>query len=210
MIEYPTIRHYSKCPQEHCVAFDKLDGSNIRIKWTSKNGFCLFGSRTQLLDEGHPFLGSVVPYFKTNLEDILWDVIQEHFCKEYELIFFGEYFGAKSFAGWHDKEDPKKLVLFDILIGKKNRKFLLPQDFIDILSGKVEIPRIIRVGDLDDQFVEDVKEGRFFGVDEGVVCKGTKRNGAYRGHVWMCKIKTNAYREKLKAKYGQEEYEKYW
>lgn len=42
MIEYPEIINSSKAPRLACIAFDKLDGSNIRIKWTQKRGFDLF------------------------------------------------------------------------------------------------------------------------------------------------------------------------
>lgn len=51
MIEYPSIQNSSKAPRKNCVAFDKLDGSNFRAKWTAKRGFDTFGTRTQLIDE---------------------------------------------------------------------------------------------------------------------------------------------------------------
>lgn len=209
MIEYPSIIHYNKAPRKECIAFDKLDGSNIRIKWTHKKGFCLFGSRTQLIDQNHPFLGDAISYFKEHLEEKLWNIIDNNFKNEQQLIFFGEAFGTKSFAGWHEENDPKKLVLFDILVGKKNRKFVLPREFIQVCSGIVEIPRVVYQGNLNDSFINKVKTGEY-DLDEGVVCKGMERTGAYRGHVWMCKIKTNTYLEKLKKKFGNSEFKKYW
>ncbi len=57
MIEYPTIIGCSKAPREQCIAFDKLDGSNLRFKWTAKRGFDTFGTRTQLIDINTPIYG---------------------------------------------------------------------------------------------------------------------------------------------------------
>ena len=129
MIEYPHILPSSKAPREYCYAFDKIDGSNIRCKYTNKKGFCLFGSRTQMFDKGHPFLGEAVDIFYKKYEDKLVDLIEQNFPNEREVIAFLEFFGPNSFAGYHVKEDPKDLVLFDILVGHKNRKFLMPQQF---------------------------------------------------------------------------------
>jgi hypothetical protein len=208
MIEYPEMMNSSKAPREHCIAFEKLDGSNIRVKYTSKKGFNLFGSRTQMLDKNHPFLGEVVDIFYRDFENPLVDIIEENWPNEREVVVFGEYFGKKSFAGWHEKDDPKFLVLFDIMVGHKNRHFLLPQEFIKLCQGKVPTPRVIYEGNLTDQFIKDVRE-RKYDVFEGVVCKGTQKTGAHRGHVWMCKIKTDLYFQALQLKWGDEGIKKY-
>jgi hypothetical protein len=208
MIEYPSILSASKAPREHCIAFTKLDGSNIRVKYTNKKGFCLFGSRTQLFDKGHPFLGDAVEIFYKDFENPLVDIIEKHFSNEREIVAFLEFFGKQSFAGFHQKDDPKELVLFDLMIGHKNRKFLLPQEFLKLCSEKVKIPRVVFEGNLSDKFIADVRGG-LYDVFEGVVCKGTKRTGAHRGHVWMAKIKTQKYFDLLNNKFGQEEAKKY-
>lgn len=199
----------SKAPREACVAFDKLDGSNIRVKYTAKRGFTLFGSRTQMFDKGHPFLGEAVDIFYKKYEDKLVDLIEKNFPNEREVIAFLEFFGPNSFAGYHVKEDPKDLVLFDILVGHKNRKFLMPKDFIDLTASVgAPTPRIIYTGNLSDQFIQDVRDGKY-DVVEGVVCKGVLKTGAHRGGMWMAKIKTQAYFDRLKAKFGGEEAKKY-
>ena len=41
----------SKAPRKDCYAFDKLDGSNMRAKWTQKKKYHVFGKRKQLIDE---------------------------------------------------------------------------------------------------------------------------------------------------------------
>jgi len=201
----------AKAPREHCIAFDKLDGSSVRVKYTNKKGFHLFGSRTQMFDKGHPFLAPAISYFYEHFENPLVDLIENEFPNEQEVIVFLEFFGDKSFAGWHDPEDTtKRLVLFDIMIGHKNRKFLLPQDFIELCHGKMTIPRLIYRGNLNDAFIQAVRED-VYGLNEGVVCKGTRRTGAHRGGVWMAKIKTQAYLyfDRLNAKFGAEGVHKY-
>jgi len=208
MIEYPSILPSSKAPRDHCIAFDKLDGSNIRVKYTNKKGFHLFGSRTQMFDKGHPFLGEAVDIFYRDYEDPLVDLIAEHFPDEREIVAFLEFFGPNSFAGWHEKTDPKTLVLFDIMVGHKNRKFLRPQEFVKLFQGKMTIPRIIYEGNLTNQFIQDVRDGKY-DVVEGVVCKGTIRTGAHRGGIWMAKIKTQAYINRLREKMGEEGVQKF-
>ena len=215
MIEYPTIMPSSRAPRSLCIAFEKYDGSNIRVKYTNKKGFCLFGSRTQMFDKGHPFLGEAVDIFYKKYEDKQVDLIEQEWPHEREVIAFLEFFGDKSFAGYHEKDDPKDLMLFDLMVGHKNRKFLLPQDFIKLTTKvQAEIPTIIYEGNLSDQFIQDVRDGKYDtlskrNIFEGVVCKGKERTGAHRGNVWMAKVKTRKYFDLLNAKFGKEEAKKY-
>lgn len=210
MIEYPSILPSSKAPRQPCVAFEKLDGSNIRVKYTSKRGFTLFGSRTQLFDKNHPFLGAAVDLFYRDYENKLVDLIEDNFPNEREVIAFLEFFGDKSFAGWHEPDDPtKQVVLIDILVGHKNPKFLMPREFIKLCNEKsIVIPKVIYEGNLNDQLIADVRAGKY-SVNEGVVCKGTQKTGAHRGGIWMAKIKTQAYLDKLFNRFGDEGLTKY-
>lgn len=210
MIEYPSIMNSSKAPRQSCIAFEKLDGSNIRVKYTNKKGFHLFGSRTQMIDKNHPFLGSVLDIFYRDFENPLVDLIEDQFPNEREVIAFLEFFGDKSFAGWHEPDDTtKRLVCFDLMVGHKNRKFLKPQEFVKLTDKyKVIAPRVIYRGNLNEQLIADVRNG-VYDVTEGVICKGTENTGAHRGGLWMCKIKTQAYLDKLFNRYGQEGIEKY-
>lgn len=202
MIEYPSIINSSKAPRENCVAFDKLDGSNIRVKWTKKKGFDLFGSRTQLIDQTHPHLGEVVPIFLKNFAEPLEKIFAKEWADQREIVVFGEYLGENSFAGLHKLDEPHKFVLFDVMIGHKDRSFIKPLEFIKLFSDKVEIPRIVYTGNLTDQFIADVRANKY-NTNEGVVCKGLSTSGAYRGKIWMCKIKTQKYLDRLKEKFGQ-------
>lgn len=208
MIEYPSILASSKAPREPMIAFEKYDGSNIRVKYTSKRGFHLFGSRTQMFDKGHPFLGEAIGVFYQFYENPLVDWIEKYYPNEREVIAFLEFFGPNSFAGWHEPTDPKTLMLFDIMIGHKNRKFVTPQEFVKTVAPNMATPPVIYEGNLTDQFIADVRAGKY-PVTEGVVCKGTQKTGAHRGGVWMAKIKTQAYLDRLFNRYGEEGITKY-
>jgi len=208
MIEYPSIQNSSKAPRKPCIAFEKLDGSNFRAKWTQKNGFCLFGTRTQLIDETTPFFGKMVTVFNKDINEPLNRYLKKEYRNEREIVIFGEFFGPNSFAGRHEDED-QKIIIFDILVGHKpnNRKFIKPQEFVKKLGDIVEIPRVVYQGNLNESFIEDVRNDKF-NTFEGVICKGTESVGNAMGGVWMCKIKTKKYFDKLKEQF-QDDWEKY-
>lgn len=209
MIEYPSIINSSKAPREHCIAFDKLDGSNFRAKWTQKRGFDIFGTRTQLINEKTEFWGEMITSFQENQAKILDDLFRKHedFRNLRENVVFGEFFGENSFAGFHQNEK-HKIIVFDILMGHKNHAFLKPKEFVKKIGGLIEIPQVIYEGNLNNQFIEDVRLNKF-NLKEGVICKGFTSNGAYRGKTWMCKIKTNDYLAKIKINF-KEDWSKFW
>jgi hypothetical protein len=202
MLEYPSIQNSSKAPRKECIAFDKLDGSNFRAKWTQKRGFDTFGTRTQLIDETSEFWGEMVVVFKNTLQDKLDRILRKEFKNEREIIVFGEFFGERSYAGRHEDE-PHKIVPFDILVGHKNRKFIKPRDFIKLLSNEIEIPKVVYEGNLNDDFIARVRANEFNSF-EGVICKGTQSVGNAMGGIWMAKIKTQKYLDSLKNKFGDD------
>jgi len=210
VIEYPSIIASSKAPRANCVAFDKLDGSNIRAKWTQKRGFDVFGTRTQLIDENTAFWKDAVIYFKEFLAEPLDNKFRKDsdYRNEREIIVYGEYFGEHSFAGVHDETEKRRIIVFDVMTGHKNRRFVGPKEFIKSFGELIEIPRVVYEGNLNDQLIADVRAGKY-GVNEGVVCKGTIRTGAARGGIWMAKIKTQAYFDRLNEKFGAEGIQKY-
>jgi hypothetical protein len=201
MIEYPSIINSSKAPRKSCIAFNKLDGSNFRAKYTAKSGFDSFGTRTQQIDETTPFWGKMVEIFKTNQQPILEKLFKtDKLFRDFrEITVYGEFFGEHSFAGRHDETEAQKIIIFDILLGHKQRKFLRPQDFIKIIGSEVEIPDVIYNGNLNDSFIQEIRDNTT--LNEGVICKGTEPSGAFMGGIWMCKIKTQAYIDKLKEKF---------
>lgn len=209
MIEYPSIANSSKAPRKACVAFDKLDGSNFRAKWTAKKGFDLFGTRTQLIDESSPFWGRAVSIFKNINSEALDDYFKKskEYRNEREIVVFGEFVGPNSFAGIHDENDEMEIVTFDVLVGHKNKAFIKPKEFIKEIGSLVKIPRVVYEGNLTDDFICRVRADEF-NTFEGVICKGVETSGAYRGKVWQCKIKTQRYLDSLKNRFG-DEWEKY-
>lgn len=208
MIEYPSIINSSKAPKKPCIAFDKLDGSNFRAKYTHSKGFHLFGTRTQLIDESTPFWSEMVRIFKSDFSSVLEDFFKKSkdFRDYREIIVFGEFYGENSFAGHHEDE-PHKISIFDVMVGHKQRKFLKPQEFVKIIAPLVDTPRVIYTGNLNDQFIADVRDNQF-GLKEGVICKGTETSGAFSGGCWMCKIKTNAFLDKIKSRFA-DDWQKY-
>ena len=208
MIEYPSILHWKKAPRQECIAFEKLDGSNFRAKWTRKEGFDLFGTRTQLIDETAPTYGEAVALFKANYAGWLNEFFKsdKNYREMREIIVFCEFYGEKTFAGTHIADDPKKLTVIDILTGHKDRHFVKPRELIKYFKGIVELPRVIYEGVLNDEFIRDVKTDKF-NTKEGVVCKGVQTSGAHRGAMWQCKIKTENYLQRLRdAKLDMEKY----
>ena len=161
MIEYPSIINSSKAPRGHCIAFVKFDGSNFRAKWTKKKGFDLFGSRRELIDESHKFLGESVRIFRKEYQSPLEELFRKNkeLRNEREIVVFGEFLGPNSFAGMHVTEDPKELILFDVLVGHKNPRFIKPTEFIRMFQEVIKIPPVLYVGNMNDQFITDIRSG---------------------------------------------------
>jgi len=70
--------------------------------------------------------------------------------------------------------------------------------------GYLPSARVVYRGKCTGQFAEDVRRGKY-SVAEGVICKG----GAGGTDLWMAKIKTCAYLEKLKAAFA-DRWEDFW
>jgi len=187
-----------------CIAFYKYDGSNLRAEWTPKKGWNKWGTRTRLFDESDSTFGPAIEVFRSTLAEGIEKVIKD--TKEYRnnerVTAYFEYFGPTSFAGLHDLElpnSPMETVLFDINMHKKG--IIGPRDFVNNF-GHLKSAQVVYEGNFNQQLIDDVRNGKY-PVVEGVIAKGGS------GHdLWMRKIKTYAYLEKLKAvfKDGWEKY----
>ncbi|MEG4426737.1 MULTISPECIES: hypothetical protein [unclassified Microcoleus] len=100
----------------------------------------------------------------------------------------------------HQKDDRKQLVLFDV---KTEGGMVIPDRFIKDF-GILNIARVIYRGKLTGKFMDDLRQGKY-GVDEGVVCKG----GRNANNLWMVKIKTDAYMQRLREAF-KDDWENYW
>jgi hypothetical protein len=213
MLYYPKIPGSGDCPGGRCVAFEKYDGTNLHWDWDRDFGWHSFGTRRDefhlapggiaLFARAHAQLREAADVFHATLAEPLADLFLRH--ERYRdfagFRVFTEFLGPNSFAGLHKAEDPKRLVLFDVRSGDLG--FVGPHAFAADFAH-LPIARVVYEGKLTGTFAEDVRRGKY-GVAEGVVCKGGKGGP----DVWMVKIKTYAYMERLKAAFA-DRWEDYW
>jgi len=202
MKQYPHIEYWNKGILGETVwGFEKLDGSNIRCEWTKKRGWYKFGTRNTMIDEKHEQFGSAITLFQEKYGENLAKVFTD--SKAYRnirnFVVFSEYYGEKSFAGYHEPGDKMNITLFDISLFQKG--WVPPKQFIDDF-GHLEIPRLLYHGNLNKEFANNVKIGKY-DVQEGIMAKGTRKT---KGNdiVWMVKLKTQIWLDKVKGKFGDE------
>ena len=213
MLHYPKIPGSRNAPDGRCVAFEKYDGTNVHWEWDRDFGWHSFGPRRdefnltqegiELFAQNHAHLRQSVEVFRNTLAEGIEKLFREHSnYREFQSFkVFTEFLGPNSFAGLHKEDDPKELRLFDLwaeplgMIGPKQ----FAADF-----GHLHTARIVYEGKVTGKFTEDVRLGKY-GVKEGVVCKG----GAGGVDVWMVKVKTYAYMERLKQAFA-DRWEEYW
>lgn len=201
MKKYPHIVYWNQCKYGSTVwGFDKLDGSNIRAEWSRKRGFYKFGTRKLMIDESHPQFGESVTLFLNKYNEGLSKIFRDK--KKYReirnFVVFSEYFGENSFAGYHVPEDKKDIILFDVNMFQKG--WVKPKDFIDDFNH-LGIPRLIYHGNFNKKLIRDVKEGEY-DVKEGILVKGLRKTKGGE-LVWLTKIKTKWWLNKLKHTLGQ-------
>ncbi len=209
-LAYPKIPDSKNSPLAKCIAFEKYDGTNLHWVWESELGWYAFGTRRNRFDldergiadfnAAHPGLEEAPAIFMTEFAEPLATIFRSnshYHCPE--ITVFTEFFGDRSFAGMHEDREAKQLVLFDV---ETQTGMVAPDRFIRDFST-VNIARVVYSGRLTGKFIEDVRMGKY-DVAEGVVCKGNNASG-----IWMVKVKTTAYMDKLKQVF-QDDWENYW
>lgn len=180
------------------IAFDKLDGNNIRCEWTRKGKvFEKFGSRKVLLGEDS-WLAPAIPLIKSQ-EDPIVKLMRDARWEKATLFF--EFHGPNSFAGQHQEGDLMCATLIDVFVYKKG--YMLPSEFVKMFCGdtSVNTPDILYRGNPTKDFIESVKTNSLPGItSEGVVCKGAPTKKGYPPT--MFKVKTNQWLERVKARYA--------
>jgi hypothetical protein len=159
-----------------------------------------------MFNETTPLFGPAIPKFKEKYADDLEKVFKhKDFRGVDRFTVFAEWFGAKSFAGQHEEDDPKDIVIFDVNPNKKG--MLPPKQFLDYF-GHMPVAECVYHGNLNEELIANVKASNFDFLDfrskyeiktevpEGIVCKGV--TGKHDG--WMAKIKTQNYFDELKRR----------
>lgn len=209
MKHYPSIDHASRAPRQSCYAFVKYDGSNIRAEWSKKRGWYKFGTRKLLFDETSDIFGPAIGCFLNKYGDDLSKAFRHKDFRGVDgFIVFFEWFGARSFAGAHEPDDPKDVVLFDV---NPHRKGMLgPKQFLDYF-GHLKVAEHIWTGNLGPQVLDAVRAMDFDFIDyrssydikpevpEGVVFKGGSGHG-----LWMAKAKSQAWYDAIKTRRPQD------
>jgi len=199
MKHYPTIEFY-KNQSNPVYVFDKLDGSNMRIEWSKKQGIYKTGSRNVLIDSTHDVMGDAEALLKA-WEDDLAKIFKEQ--RWDRVVCFFEYYGKTSAFGQHIKNEPHKVTLIDVAPHKQG--ILLPKDFVK-LFGHLDIPEVLHVGKVNSDFVKSVRESTLEGMTfEGVVCKESSRKKKFSKPV-MFKVKSQAWLDALKEYCKEDEH----
>lgn len=193
--------HAPKMMGQKVIAFDKLDGSNLRFEWNPKRGFYKFGARQQTRTLVDLQFGEAFNHFIKKYQDGIDQVMSSSKYRKYlSCVCFGEYFGQNSEFGQHVEGDPIDVVLFDVHIYKKG--LVHPQEFIDDF-GHLGIPRIIFQDRLSTEWIDAIKNDTFsYGLKEGVICKTVLQTKKGNDFTEYCKIKTDDWLERLRARYG--------
>ena len=208
-IDGPSKGHKGK----HCLVFVKYDGSNMRFEWSRKRGWYKYGTRKCMIDETHPIFGRAVPMFLHKYGQHLDEMFRrdKFFRSLHSAVAFAEYFGPKSFAGAHKPWDKKMdIVLFDVNLHKKG--FMSPREFVDTFKH-LDVAEVLTECNYGKELIQKVRKETMDlnskydsrpEIPEGVICKGGT------GHqLWMCKIKSENYKEAL-MKYYEADWEKDW
>jgi hypothetical protein len=195
---YPSIpRSTGQDFQEFdAYVFDKLDGSNLRFEWARKSGWYKYGTRTRLFDETDEVFGGAPALFQKTLAEPLEKIARDQRWER--MIVFAEFWGPNSLGGLHEPADEKRLTLFDVNPHKKG--ILGPREFLKLFSH-LDTPAFLGTHRWTRGFVDQVRKGEMSGItDEGVVGK------AGEGHkLVMAKAKTQAWIDKILARYGEEQ-----
>lgn len=216
-LAYPKIPDTLDCPLKQCIAFEKLDGTNIHFVYsnlvitefgTRRDRFSTNSAGVKSFNQAHPELSSLYEDNKDFILQLEIYLLEQHKYHEKDTVLFFEYCGPNSFAGQHLPKDHKKLYLIDAQIGGKlvpPAEFL--EDFKEFFTEwpdyQDRLPKVVYKGKFSGQLFVDVRKGKF-GVKEGVVVKGMVGD-----QVYMAKIKTEAYLERLKKEF-KNDWKNYW
>jgi hypothetical protein len=205
MKHYHTIEKYNEdCLGKHVFGFDKIDGSNFCAEWDKKlskksrftYGFKKFGTKQETIKNASNLFTEGVNVFMDKYAITLDKIFNENklFRGIDKITVYGEFYGPNSFAGLHNWYEDHDVIIYDMFLYKKD--FVKPADFIDIF-GHLDIPKVVYKGLLDEYIISNIISN-IYGLKEGLVLKGVNE-----GKVWMAKVKTQEWLNKVRATYGE-------
>lgn len=176
------------------IAFDKLDGSNIRAEWNPKKGFYKFGSRHHLIDENHASFGAAVMLIKEFSEGYASVARSERWES---AVFFFEFYGPESFAGSHGSLNGMSVTMIDVNVYKRGH--ISAREMLD-LFGEDALPDVLYMGEFDENLVKAVRTSSLPGMTfEGIVCRTPNDPDI------IFKVKSEDWLSKLRRECGKDE-----
>ena len=192
MKNYPSIRQ-SRKPFQACI-FDKLDGSNLRFSWDSRQGWYEYATRTRPLPVDHKLYKIGYEYFQDIYADSIIAIATKKGWKR--LDAFCEFYGDNSFAGRHDLSEKQRVTLIDL--APNTRGFLNPKEFLNLFSS-LPLPKYLGEVEWNEEYAEAVRNGAIENITfEGVVAKSTIKQR-------MAKAKTQAWINRVIQEFGEVE-----
>jgi len=193
------MQDYVSIPRGYIVkgkpiyAFDKLDGTQIRVEWNKKRKFWKYATKKHLISKSNGTYGEACYLIKEKYERDLHDVfVKERFQK---AIIFCEFYGDSSFAGRHNDDEEHYVTLFDIRV--KGKGILQPKEFIRLTKG-IDTAKLLYHGNANEPFIESVRNRTLEGMTlEGVVCKSQEYKSF--GIPIMFKLKSTDWYKRLVA-----------
>ncbi len=197
MKHYPEIEYFGDYWGLPIIAFEKIDGSNLRFEYSHKRGFYKFGTRNVMIDRNSTPFGFAIDLFLNKYSQPLTEIFKSKaYRNSLAFVCYAELHGTKSAFGQHEfNDDTFNITLFDISEYKKG--LIPPRQFIKDF-GDVELPLVIYEGNLNREFVQDVKRNKF-NINEGVVCKGLIPHRKPPHDLYYCKIKTDNWFQRLRT-----------
>jgi hypothetical protein len=198
MKEYPEIKYYGDYWSLPVIAFEKIDGSNMRFEYSHKRGFYKFGTKGQMIDRKSIPFGFAINLFLDKYEKNLTEIFKSKtYRNSLAFVCFAELNGFNSEFGQHQfGNDTFDITLFDV--SEYKHGLIPPRQFLNDFKD-VGIPNVIYEGNLNRDFVNRVKTNEF-SLKEGVVAKGTIPRKKSGENLYYCKIKTNGWFERLRAR----------
>jgi hypothetical protein len=197
MKQYDEIDYYGDFWGIPTIAFDKIDGSNLRFEYSHKRGFYKSGTRKMMIDRNHEQFGFAIDLFMEKYSEGLTKIFKsKDYRNSQSFVCFAELVGTKSKFGQHEfGNDEFDITLFDI--DQYKRGLIPPREFINNF-GELGIPRIVYEGNLNKEFIAAVKRNDF-NLKEGTVNKSVIKTKKGNENLFYCKVKTDKWFEELRA-----------